>query len=117
VAGGLLAFGSLMSIITTAYQRRRVAPQQPEKYLAKWQKQMDTHPENLFLRFARRHEFIIRRAFLPYAILFFALFNILDVLFFMMVLGSNLVWTLALYSNRFFRSDPAVEATKSSRES
>jgi len=114
IAGGLLAFGTIMSIITTAYQRKSIAHNQPEKYLVKWQKKLDAHQENFFLGFARRHEFLIRRSFLPYAILFFALINLLEVMFFLIVFGANLVWTLSLYSNRLFRRDQAAETTKHS---
>ncbi|MBI3950540.1 MAG: CDP-alcohol phosphatidyltransferase family protein [Acidobacteria bacterium] len=117
IAGGLLAFGTIMSFITTAYQRRTITRHQPEKYLAKWQKKMDAHQGNFFLRFARRHEFIIRRSFFPYAILFFAIFNILEVLFFLIVVGANLVWALALYSNRVFHHDSAAEVAERSLKS
>jgi hypothetical protein len=43
-------------------------------------------------------EFMVRRCFFPYALLFFALFNITKVAFVFAVIGANLVWPIALYS-------------------
>lgn len=105
IAGILLGVGMLMSFIMTGYQRRYVARHRPEKYLSEWQKEMDAHRDNALYRFARRHEFLVRRSFLPYAILFFAIIDFMDFVLFMSALGANLVWTLALYSHRAFRRD------------
>jgi len=54
------------------------------------------------LYFGRHLEFIIRRCFFPYALLFFALFNIMNVAFILSVIGANLVWPIAVYSSRTF---------------
>ena len=70
----------------------------PEKYLGMWHKQADSHRSNPFLYIGRHTEFIIRRCFLPYAFLFFAVFNITNVAFIMSAVGANLVWPIALYS-------------------
>ena len=45
-----------------------------------WQSQAERHRSNPFLYLGRHTEFIIRRCFLPYLILFFAVFNITNVL-------------------------------------
>ena len=47
---------------------------------------------------ARQTEFIIRRCFLPYALLAFAVLNILHLAFIVTAVGANLVWTIALYT-------------------
>ena len=49
---------------------------------------------------ARQTEFIIRRCFLPYALLAFAVLNIMHVAFIATAIGANLVWIIALYSYR-----------------
>jgi hypothetical protein len=54
------------------------------------------------LYFGRRLEFIVRRCFFPYALLFFALFNLMSVAFVLSVIGANLVWPIALYSSHAF---------------
>ena len=59
-------------------------------------------PSNPFLYFGRRLEFIVRRCFFPYALLVFALFNLMNVAFVLSVIGANLVWPIALYSSRAF---------------
>jgi len=47
---------------------------------------------------ARNTEFIIRRCFLPYALLAFAVFNVIRFAFIASAVGANLVWIIALYS-------------------
>jgi hypothetical protein len=54
------------------------------------------------LYIGRHTEFIVRRCFLPYAFLFFALFNITQVAFILAAMGANVVWIIALYSHRTF---------------
>jgi len=62
---------------------------------------------------SRHTEFIIRRCFFPYALLFFALFNIINVAFVLSAIGANLVWPIALYSSRTFAGAPRAAATSS----
>jgi hypothetical protein len=54
------------------------------------------------LYFGRHLEFMIRRCFFPYALLFFALLNIMNVAFVISAVAANLVWPIALYSSRAF---------------
>jgi len=102
--GVLLLFGAIMSIITTGYQRRRLTGYRPEKYLAAWQEQVGRQRRDLFLWFGRRVEFMIRRSFLPYAFLFFAICNLTPVAFVLCAFGANLVWPITLRSIRLFAS-------------
>jgi phosphatidylglycerophosphate synthase len=97
--GCILAFGAVMSFVTTALQRQRLtAAGRPEQLLGNWQKEAERRSSNPLLYMARHTEFIVRRCFLPYAILFFALFRIIPVAFVFAVAGANLVWPIALYS-------------------
>ena len=100
--GGLLLFGALASFLTTAWQRHRLAAGRPEQFLGIWQKHAESRPSNAFLYLGRRMEFIIRRCFFPYALLFFALFGIMNVAFVLSVIGANLVWPIALYASFTF---------------
>jgi hypothetical protein len=43
-----------------------------------------------------------RRCFFPYALVFFALFNIMNVAFVISAIAANLVWPIALYSSLAF---------------
>jgi phosphatidylglycerophosphate synthase len=102
--GGLLIFGAVVSFLVTGLQRHRLAAGRPEQLLTIWQTQAASRRANPFLYIARHTEFIIRRCFLPYAILFFALFNITQVAFILSAVGANIVWLIALYSHRTFDS-------------
>jgi CDP-alcohol phosphatidyltransferase-like enzyme len=112
VGGGLLLFGAVASFLATGWQRHRLAPERPEQYLKTFQMQADARSSNPFLYFGRHTEFIIRRCFFPYALLVFALFNIMNVAFVLSVIGANLVWPIVLYSSitfaRGWRSGLAV---------
>ena len=98
VYGGLLLFGALASFLAIGWGRRRLAAGRPEQLLKIWQGHAEGRPSNLFLYFGRHTEFIVRRCFFPYALLVFALFNLMNVAFVLSVIGANLVWPIALYS-------------------
>ena len=96
--GSMLLFGAVMSFLVTGLGRRRFANQRPEQYLAIWQAKAEQRRSNPILYAGRNLEFIIRRCFLPYALLFFALLNLMKVAFFLSTVGANLVWLISLYS-------------------
>ncbi len=102
VWGGLLLFGAVASFIITGLQRHRLTAGRPEQLLAVWQKQADDRRSNPFLYIGRHTEFIVRRCFMPYALLFFALLNLTQVVFVLAALGANVVWLIALYSHHTF---------------
>jgi phosphatidylglycerophosphate synthase len=102
VYGGLLLFGALASFLATGWERRRLAAGRPEQLLKIWQGHAESRPSNPFLFFGRHTEFIVRRCFFPYALLVFALFNLMNVAFVLSVIGANLVWPIALYSSLAF---------------
>ncbi len=96
--GALLGFGALTSFLTVGFMRQRFSASHPEKFLAVWQEKAETRLTNPLLYLGRHTEFIIRRCFLPYAFLGFALLNITRFAFLGAAIGSNLVWLIALYS-------------------
>jgi phosphatidylglycerophosphate synthase len=102
IYGGLLLFGALASFLALGWERRRLASGRPEQLLKIWQGHAESRPSNPFLYFGRRLEFIVRRCFFPYALLFFAFFNLMSVAFVLSVIGANLVWPMALYSSHAF---------------
>jgi hypothetical protein len=58
---------------------------------------------------ARNTEFIIRRCFLPYALLAFAALNLIRFAFIGSAVGANVVWIVALYSyHKLSRPSPGV---------
>ena len=98
VWGGLLFFGAVLSFLVTGLQRHRLATDRPEQFLRIWQAQASRRQSNPFLYLGRHTEFIIRRCFLPYPLLVFAIFNITQVGLILSALGANVVWPIALYS-------------------
>ena len=96
--GILLLFGAVMSFLVTGFGRRRLAAKRPEQYLQIWQGKAESRRSNPILYFGRYTEFIIRRAFMPWALLFFAVFNLTKVVFFLAAIGANVVWLISLYS-------------------
>jgi phosphatidylglycerophosphate synthase len=98
VWGAVLLFGAMASFFATGWGRHRLAAERPEQLLAIWHSHAKSRPSNPLLYFGRHMEFMVRRCFFPYALLFFALFNITKVAFVFAVIGANLVWPIALYS-------------------
>ena len=97
--GGLLLFGAVASFLAVGSARHRFASSHPEKFLDFWQKKADNQKTNPLMYIARNTEFIIRRCFLPYALLTFAILNLIQVAFIMSAVGSNLVWVISIYSS------------------
>jgi len=108
VWGALLLFGAIASFLATGWERHRLAADRPEQLLKIWQAHAESRPSNPFLYVARHIEFIVRRCFFPYALLFFALCNIMNVAFVLSAIGANLVWPIALYSSRAFAGGRAA---------
>ena len=100
--GGLLLLGAVASFLAVGWQRHRLAAGRPEQLLRIWQNHAVSRRSNPLLYFARHTEFILRRCFFPYALVVFALFNIMKVAFVLSVIGANLVWPIALYSSITF---------------
>src|SRR5258708_39097519 len=87
-----------MSFLVTGLGRHRLATGHPEQYLRIWQAKAEGRRSNPILYFGRYTEFVVRRCFMPYALLFFAVFNITKVVFFLAAIGANVVWLISLYS-------------------
>ena len=98
VWGGFLLFGAVASFLAVGSARHRFASSQPEKFLHVWQKKADKQTTNPLMYVARNTEFIIRRCFLPYALLAFAVVNLTRFAFIATAVGANVVWMVASYS-------------------
>jgi phosphatidylglycerophosphate synthase len=94
----LLLVGAVVSFLVTGLGRQKLSAGRPEDYLKVWQAQAESRRSNPLLYFGRYTEFIIRRCFLPYALLFFALLNITNVAFILSAIGANVVWLISLYT-------------------
>ena len=96
--GGMLLFGAVMTFLATAFSRHRLAQRRPEELLRIWQTQAETRKSNALLFIGRRTEFLVRRCFLPYALLAFAVLNLTKLVFILCAVGANVAWIVSLYS-------------------
>lgn len=111
--GALLLAGAVTSFLVAGLGRSRLAAGRPERYLGIWQKKAERRRANPILYIGRHTEFIIRRCFLPYALLAFAVLNIVSVAFMLTSVGANLVWMISLYSYGKFTSPARPSLTES----
>ena len=74
--GGIFVFGTVVSFITLARQRRLASADNPTDYPNRIHAKLEQHSKNFFHWFARKFYFLTRRAFLPYAILTFCLLDL-----------------------------------------
>ena len=100
--GAALLFGAVLTILIAWFERSRLSGKHPEQFLAIWQKQAESRSSNPLLYLGRKCEFIIRRCFLPYALLAFALLNLTWLSLFMSAVGANIAWIVSLYSRFSF---------------
>ena len=96
--GPMLLFGAIASFLAVGFARHHFSKDRPEAFLSVWQGKAEKRTTNPLLYVGRHCEFIIRRCFLPYAFLFFALVNVLPYAFVATAIGANIVWCIALYS-------------------
>lgn len=108
-AGALLLLGAVASFYVVGKQRQLATdPDRPQEYRPRLQRRLEADSANLISRFARLTEPLVRKpAFCHYLVIFTALGG-LKVVFLLTTLGANLVWTLALSFNRFFRKPMAA---------
>lgn len=104
VGGGLLLFGTLMSIVVISFQRKLATdPDRPHELLGRFQRRLEQDSGNIISRFARQAEFVIRKAPFAHFVVIFTLLGGVKVLFLFVAFGTNVIWLLALYFNRLFR--------------
>ena len=96
--GGFLLLGAIASFLVVGFARHYFASSHPEQFLNVWQRKAERQKSNPLMYLARNTEFIIRRCFLPYALLAFAVLNLIRFAFIASAVGANLVWIIALYS-------------------
>ncbi len=96
--GGMLLLGAIAMFVLASVGRKRLSGQRPEQYLAVWQKKAESQKSNPLAYIGRHLEFIIRRCFLPYALLAFALLNLTWIPICFGAAGAILAWIISGYS-------------------
>lgn len=100
--GAALFFGAIVTFIVAALGRQRLSGDRPEQYLAVWQKKAEGHLANPLIYIGRYTEFIVRRCFLPYALLALAIMNLIAAALYLSAIGANLAWIISLCSHLTF---------------
>jgi len=111
--GGMLLVGAIATFVMASIGRKRLSGQRPEQYLAVWQKKAESQMSNPLAYIGRHLEFIIRRCFLPYALLAFALLNLTWIPICVGAVGANLAWIISAYSVVAFSTKEAKPGTLS----
>ena len=96
--GGMLLLGAIAMFVLASVGRKRLSGQRPEQYLAVWQKKAESQMSNPLAYIGRHLEFIIRRCFLPYALLAFALLNLTWIPICVGAVGAILASIICAYS-------------------
>ena len=96
--GGALLFGAMVTFLVTGTLRQKLSGDRPEQYLAVWQKKAEARLSNPLLYLGRYCEFMVRRCFLPYALLALAVFNLTPAALYASAIGANIAWIVALRS-------------------
>jgi len=112
--GGMLLLGAIATFVMASLGRKRLSGQRPEQYLAVWQKKAESQMSNPLAYLGRHLEFIIRRCFLPYALLAFALLNLTWIPVCGGAVGANLAWIISAYSVIAFSPKEAKPGTLTS---
>ncbi|MGB8769495.1 MAG: lysylphosphatidylglycerol synthase domain-containing protein [Candidatus Korobacteraceae bacterium] len=110
--GGMLLLGAIAMFVLASIGRKRLSGQRPEQYLAVWQKKAESQMSNPLAYIGRHLEFIIRRCFLPYALLAFALLNLTWIPICVGAVGATLAWIICAYSLiAFSPKEPTLSAS------
>ena len=109
--GVALLLGAVATIVVVSFSRQRLSGANPEKLLAVWQKKAESRSSNPLLYFGRQTEFIIRRCFHPYALVFFALLGATNVVFIGAAIGANIAWIIALFAYFDFSRIPHTKVS------
>lgn len=103
VAWGCALFvGAIITFIIAGLGRQQLSGDRPEQYLAVWQKKAESHIANPLIYVGRYTEFIVRRCFLPYALLGLALLNLTAVALYLSAIGANIAWIISIRSHITF---------------
>lgn len=105
--GAAIFVGAFITFLTASIGRNRLSGDHPEKYLAVWQKKAEKRSAGLLVNMGRYTEFIVRRCFLPYLVLFFAILGGMQVLLYLTAIGANIAWVVSLRSLIAFSSKPS----------
>lgn len=105
VLGGLIFFGTFMSFILQAYQRKMAThPDRPQDHIKIVYEKFDADSGNWISWISRKAHFLTKKGAMCHYVVWFSVLGLLPVFFVLTMLGANLLWIFGLHANRFFRS-------------
>jgi hypothetical protein len=108
--GGLVLGGTFITFALLIYLRARITSGQPNRLHAVVRERFKAEP-SLWARIIWRVSFLATRAAMPYAIMAFALLNILPGIVILAAIGSNVYWvSLVLKLRDLLRDEQTVAA-------
>ena len=96
--GVALFVGAILTFIVAGLGRKQLSGERPEQYLAVWHKKAESNLSNPLIYIGRYTEFIIRRCFLPYALLVLAVLDFVPWTLRASAIGANVALIIALRS-------------------
>jgi phosphatidylglycerophosphate synthase len=96
--GAALFLGALLTFLFAGLGRQRLSGKNPEQYLAVWHKKAEDTLSNPLIYLGRYTEFMVRRCFLPYALLALAVLNFTPAALYFSAIGANVAWVISLYT-------------------
>ena len=96
--GAALFLGAILTFLFASLGRQRLSGKNPEQYLAVWHKKAEDRLSNPLIYLGRYTEFMVRRCFLPYALLALAVLNFTPAALYSSAIGANVAWVISLYT-------------------
>jgi len=96
--GVALFAGAILTFIVAGLGRKQLSGERPEQYLAVWHRKAEKHLGNPLIYIGRYTEFVVRRCFLPYALLVLAVLNFLPWTLRGSAIGANVALIISLRS-------------------
>jgi phosphatidylglycerophosphate synthase len=102
--GELAFFGTSMSFLLQAYQRKLAThPDRPHEHVKILYQRFEADSGNLISWISRKAHFLTKKGAMCHYVIWFSVLGLLPVFFVLTVIGCNLLWICGIYANRLFR--------------
>lgn len=110
VIGGLTFFGTFMSFIMQAHQRKIAThPDRPQDHVKIVYEKFEADSANWISWISRKAHFLTKKGAMCHYVVWLSVLGLLPIFFVLTMLGANLLWIFGLYANRLFH-EPGHES-------
>jgi len=107
--GAVLLVGTVLSLVVTNFQRKRATTaDRPNEYLGNFYRMLEDDRSNWISRQVRQLQAFLKRGVLMIYVVIFAFLNLIPLLFYLAILGSQLTWMIVLNYNHKFVKQPSA---------